>query len=338
MAETEKRRTKPRKPSAKKAPEPRGLAAPEVAGGGLPADMVPAALRDVAGRVRADGGTPIGAYRDPFGGRWVLLVVLPIEKVEATPYQRELSKPHVARLAAVIEKLQRFLDPVILTPEGGRYITPNGMHRLEAMRSLGARSITGLLVPERDVALQILALNTEKAHNLKDRSLEAIRMARALAARPETADRPESDWAFELEEPAYLTIGLCYEERPRYSGGAYYPIVRRCEEFSPGPIARSLEERKKRAARLLALDDAVNACVEALKEHGLKSAYLKPFVVARLNPLRFQRAPRPGRPLPRADLAATIEKMLASAKKFDASKVKPQDVARMGGGVPAEEE
>ena len=39
------------------------------------------------------------------------------------------------------------------------------------MRRLGAKSITVLVVPEREVAWQILALNTEKAHNIKERSL-----------------------------------------------------------------------------------------------------------------------------------------------------------------------
>jgi ParB family chromosome partitioning protein len=37
------------------------------------------------------------------------------------------------------------------------------------MRRLGARSIAALVVPNREVAWQILALNTEKAHNLKER-------------------------------------------------------------------------------------------------------------------------------------------------------------------------
>jgi hypothetical protein len=38
------------------------------------------------------------------------------------------------------------------------------------MRRLGAKSITAFVVAEREVACQILAPNTEKAHNLKERS------------------------------------------------------------------------------------------------------------------------------------------------------------------------
>jgi ParB family chromosome partitioning protein len=50
-------------------------------------------------------------------------------------------------------------------------------------RCLGLRQLTALVSPDESLAFRILALNTEKAHNLKDRSLEVIRMARELARR-----------------------------------------------------------------------------------------------------------------------------------------------------------
>ena len=111
----------------------------------------------------------------------MLLVALPIDRVEPTPYQRDPSDAHVKRLMNVIEKVGRFLDPVVLIRHDDRYWTPNGNHRLQAMRKLGAQTIIGLLVPDPEVAFKILALNTEKAHNVKEKSLETIRMARALA-------------------------------------------------------------------------------------------------------------------------------------------------------------
>jgi len=61
-------------------------------------------------------------------------------------------------------------------------------------------------------------------------------------------------------------------------------------------------------------------------------------VVARINPLRFQKPAKPGQKAPRAEFDATLDKMLASAKKFDASKVRPQDLAAMAAASgPAEE-
>ncbi len=67
--------------------------------------------------------------------------------------------------------------------EDGRLWTPNGRHRLAAAKVLGLKQITALISPDESLAYRILALNTEKAHNLRDRSLEVIRMARNLAKR-----------------------------------------------------------------------------------------------------------------------------------------------------------
>jgi ParB family chromosome partitioning protein len=288
-------------------------------------------------KIVASGGVVLSSYREPLGGHWLISAVLPLDHVEPTPYQRELSPTHAERLVKVIPKVGRFLDPIIAIHKGDKYWTPNGMHRLVAMKNLGAKAITAIVVPEAELAYKILALNTEKAHNLKDKSLEVIRMARGIAADPETAKRPEADWAFEFEEPAYLTIGLCYEARPRFSGGAYMPVIRRCDGFATtGTIKKSLDEREERATKVLALDDAVAKVVESLKAAGLTSPYLKPFVIARINPLRWQKQAKPGQKAPAAEFEATIDKMLASAKKFDASKVKPQDIAATGGPPPEE--
>jgi ParB family chromosome partitioning protein len=314
------------------APASVGLAATETNSEKAPREIV-----TLAERVETDGGAVLATYRDPFGAKWLVLAALPIEKVKATPYQRELSKTHADRLTAVIPKVGRFLDPIIAVRQGDEFWTPNGMHRLAALNKLGVKSVVALVVPEPEVALRILALNTEKPHNLKDKSLEVVRMAHHLAEESETSKRPESDWAFEFEEPAYLTIGLCYEARPRFSGSVYLPVVKRSDEWADVSIAKSMAKRAKRAERLLELDDAVNAVVDKMKKAGLKSAYLKPFIVARINPLRWVRAAKPGEKAPRADFDKTVDKMLASAKGFDVGKVRPQDIAAMGGGPPPEE-
>jgi ParB family chromosome partitioning protein len=160
------------------------------------------AAAEAAEAIAKAGGCVVGSYKEPLGGHPVLLSILPIDAVEPTPFQRDLSDAHHKRLADVISKTGRFLDPIIavVAPKGG-FWTPNGRHRLEAMRRLGAKSITALVVAEREVAWQILALNTEKAHNLKERSLEVIRIYHGLEE--EDATRPESQFAFYLDEPAW---------------------------------------------------------------------------------------------------------------------------------------
>lgn len=321
---------KPRGKKAKVAAASVGLTAPECAAG-----EPPAAVAALGERVAAAGGVVLARYRDPLGGHWVVLASLPIDAVAPTPYQRELSKAHAERLATVIPKVGRFLDPVVAVADdgGGGFITPNGMHRLTAMRALGARAITALVLPEPEVAFRILALNTEKAHNLKDKALEVVRMARALVADPRAADRTEVDFALEFEQAGFLTIGLCYEQNGRFSGGAYMPVVSRCDELRDQPLRETLPEREAWAARLLELDGHVNEAVKRLKAAGFTTGYLKPLVVSRINPLRFVQA-KPGQKAPRADLMKTLDRMIASAQSFDPGKVKAADVAAaawMGG-------
>ncbi len=139
----------------------------------------PSAVETLGRTIEDDGGTVLAKYRDPLGGNWQILAALPLDKVEPTPFQRDLSESHVARIANAIDKLDRYLDPVIAVPAAGGvlYWSPNGYHRLGAMRELGAKSIVALVVPEPEVAHRILLLNTEKAHNLRERALEVARLA-----------------------------------------------------------------------------------------------------------------------------------------------------------------
>ena len=285
-----------------------------------------AALADA---VETDGGAVLATYREPFGGTLVLFTALPVDRVEPTPFQRDPSQPHVKRLMDVVETLGRFLDPIIVIRQEDSYWTPNGNHRLQALRKLGARTVTALLVPDPDVAFKILALNTEKAHNLKEKSLETIRMERALAE--SAPQRREREYAFEFDQPAFLTLGAAYEQRPRLSGGAYHPMLRRIEEFLDTPVVSSLRERERRARRLLEADDEVSAIVAKLKAKGLMSPYLRPFVVARVNPIRFSTSTE-------FDFDDVLDRMHRAASRFKIDKVHQQDVARAGGAATEEDD
>jgi ParB family transcriptional regulator, chromosome partitioning protein len=278
-------------------------------------------------QVRSDGGNPLTAYRDPIGGTPVLLAALPIDRVEPTPFQRDPSPPHVKRLMDVIEKLGRFLDPIIAIREHDSYWTPNGNHRLQALRKLGARTVVALLVPDPEVAFKILALNTEKAHNLKEKSLETIRMERALAE--QSGNRVEREFAFEFDQPAFLTLGAAYDKRPRLSGGAYQSVLRRIEDFLDERLTKALSERERRAAKLLAIDDEVGRIVQKLKGRGFTSPYLRPFVVARINPIRFSTSTE-------FDVDDVLDRMQRAATKFNVEKIKQEEIVRAG-GAPEEE-
>ena len=290
-----------------------------------PAPVEVSALQEA---IETDGGAVLASYRDPFGGKWLVLAALPIEKVEATPYQRNLSDTHARKLETVIAKLGRFLDPIIVVRKESqesttRYWTPNGNHRLSAMKTLGAKTIVGIVVPEASTAYQILALNTEKAHNLRERALEVIKMYQELAT---LDDATEEAYALEFEEAALITLGLCYLENGRFSGGAYHPILRRSDQFIKKSLHAALATRRERSTALIDLDKTVVEKVEALKAKGLTSPYLKSFVVARINPIRFR--PKDAAPL---SFDEVMERMTKAAEKLNVEKVKVEDLAKSGG-------
>ncbi len=307
---------------------------------GLEASAAPVPLGTIetsplVGQVREAGGAVIGAYRDPLGAHPLLVAVLPLEAVEPTPFQRDLSPAHVKRLAQKIDEAGAFLDPVIVVrgTEGG-FWTPNGRHRLAASKLLGMRAITALISDDEALAYKILALNTEKAHNTKDRSLEVIRMAQALSKSKPRAR--EVEFASEFELASYLTLGLCYQRESRFAGGAYLSFLRRVDRFSDKSLTVSLRDRAGWAARLLEIDARVRQIIAELQKRGFKSAYLRTFVVARINPVRFVKLKR-SEAGPAMAIGAALTRMAASARKFDASGVRERDLqlaAAAAGPIP----
>jgi ParB family chromosome partitioning protein len=280
----------------------------------------PKAVSTLLEQVDGDGGHVLAVYREPVGGHWQAFCLLPLDAVAPTPYQRDLSPTHAKRLTDVVKKIDRFVDPiVVVSPRPGIYWTPNGHHRLSALQKLKAEWVPAILIPEADVAFQILALNTEKAHNLKEKSLEVIRMYRALAEeQPRTG---EEDWVFQFEAPHFVTLGLLYEENKRFAGGAFAPILKRVDRFLKGRMKDSLEERRARAGKVKAADEALAGAVDALKKRGIRHPYVKNYVLARTSPLTRARKTVPS-------FDQTFSKLVAAIEGFDVAKVRYEDVQR----------
>jgi ParB family chromosome partitioning protein len=274
----------------------------------------------LADQVERDGGSVLAIYREPVGDHWQIFCLLPMDRVEPTPYQRDLSPTHVKRLQEVVKKIDRFVDPVvIMSPRPGLYWTPNGNHRRAVLAKLKARLIPAILVPEPEVAFQILALNTEKAHNLKEKSLEVIRMYRGLVE--EEPQSGEESYAFQFESAHFITLGLLYEENKRFAGGAFAPILRRVDKFLKGHFPRTLKEREERAALVRDADQALGAAVARIKKRGINHPYVKNFVLARTTPLTRQRKTLPG-------FEQTFKKLVENIESFDVSKVRYEDIQR----------
>jgi ParB family chromosome partitioning protein len=323
---TAKRRLGKLAPSAKS----RGLDAAQVA-----IAMDSPEIAELATLVRNAGGAPIGAYHEPLGGRALMLASIPLSAVQPTPFQRDLSPTHAKRLAQKIDETAAFLDPLIVVRgDDGRLWTPNGRHRLAAGKVLGLKQITALISPDESLAYRILALNTEKAHNLRDRSLEVIRMARSLAERQPQAK--ESQFTNEFEAPELITLGIVYEKSSRFAGGAYSALLKKVDRFSDRTLPVSLRERQDHASRLLEIDDQVKKVIASLQAKGFKSPYLRNYVVARINPVRFHKIKK-GDTKPPMPLAQALTRMAAAAKGFKLESVSNADLAWVAVGAGSSE-
>src|SRR5438876_75093 len=220
----------------------------------------PRAARELAEQVERDGGHVLALYQEPVGDHWQIFCLLPGDKVEASPYQRDLSPTHVKRLTEGVKKLDRFIDPVVaLSPQPGVYWTPNGNHRRTVLAKLKAAHVPAILVVEPDVGYQILPLNIEKAHNLKEKSLEVIRMYRSLAESQPSST--EEEWAFQFESAHFITLGLLYEQNKRFAGGAFAPILRRVDKFLKTTLKKGVGEREERAGLVREADEALAVVV-----------------------------------------------------------------------------
>ena len=284
--------------------------------------------QELASQVERDGGRVLALYQEPVGQHWQIFCLLPRARCEASPYQRDLSPTHVKRLTESIKRLGRFVDPiVVISPRPGIYWTPNGNHRRTVLDKLKADFIPAILVVEPEMVFEVLPLNVEKAHNLKEKSLEVIRMYRALVKEePETT---EERWTFQFESAHFVTLGLLYEENKRFAGGAFAPILRRVDKFLKGHFPRTLKEREERAEMVREADAALGQVVAKLKKRGINHPYVKNFVLARTTPLTRQRKTLPS-------FEQTFKKLLEGIEGFDVAKVRYEDIQRSAiMGAPA---
>ena len=283
----------------------------------------------LAAQVERDGGRVLAVYQEPVGGHWQLFCLLPRAKCEASPYQRDLSPTHVKRLTEAVKRLDRFVDPIVaVSPRGGVYWTPNGNHRRAVLDKLRVDMVPAILVVEPEVLFEVLPLSVEKAHNLREKSLEVIRMYRALAK--EEPQSTEEAWAFQFESPHFVTLGLLYEENKRFAGGAFAPILRRVDRFLKLTLPKGLEAREERADRVREADEALGAVVAKLRKRGITHPYVKNYVLARTTPLTRARKTLPS-------FEQTFRRLRDSLEAFDVTRVRYDEIQRSAiMGAPGE--
>ena len=103
----------------------------------------------------------------------------------------------------------------------------------------------------------------------------------------------ESSYAFQFEEPHFITLGLLYEKNARFAGGAFAPILRRVDNFLNTPLPKAYAERERRAELVRAADDVLADVVAKVKKRGVNHPDVKNYVLARTTPLNRARKTLP---------------------------------------------
>jgi len=108
------------------------------------------------------------------------------------------------------------------------------------------------------------------------------------------------------------------------------------DRLTTKPLPAALRERESYAKRLAEIDAEVKRIVGELQARGMKSPYLRSYVVARINPVRFHKI-KAGDKKPVMPIAQALLRMFASAKKFDLAKVNMSDLAFVAAGAESAE-
>src|SRR5207302_540381 len=146
-----------------------------------------------------------------------------------------------------------------------------------------------------------------------------IRMYRWLAeGEPRST---EENWAFQVESPHFITLGLLYESNKRFSGGAFAPILRRVDKFLKVALPKGLGEREERAAVVRATSVALVVVVAKIKKRGINHPYVKNYVLTRTTPLTRARKTLPS-------FEQTFRKLRDSLTDFEVGKVRYEDIQR----------
>jgi ParB family chromosome partitioning protein len=131
-------------------------------------------------------------------------------------------------------------------------------------------------------------------------------------------------------------LGVVYEQASRFAGGAYSSLLKKVDRFSERTLAASLREREGYASRLLQIDAQAKKIIATLQAKGFKSPYLRNYVVARLNPVRFHKIKK-GDTAPPMPIAQALTRMAAAARNFKIESVSNSDLAWVAVGAGAQD-
>ena len=218
-------------------------------------------------------------YTDPYSGETFPIIKAKIKDIKPSPFQRDISNTLVDSLVRSIEDIGGFLSILVLSSNNGNLYAIDGQHRLKALQNVvdDESEVLGILVPWDLKFIYNFKYNIERGPNIKDKSKQVYKMYTSLLEENENIIEKSMSYAF--EKAYYMTAGIILmEEDGRFSPGVYYRLCEKIDWFLEEPLKDAIEERRKRAKKLMKLNEVVN---KRYKELGLNNTMLKQLIVTR---------------------------------------------------------
>ena len=262
-------------------------------------------------------------FKDPHKKQTVVLRTLPTDRLEVVEHQRKVRPSHVANLVESIERIGFVVPLVAIETKGDSspgVLVIDGQHRLEAAREIGIRKLPVLIVPAR-LAPRMMNLNVEKDLNIREKAVVALGIYRAFLDSSPSLKENDEEVQESIERAYYVTLGLAYEGKGRLAGGAFEPLLKKCDHFMRRTLENASQVREERAERVLETNGMIQEVIAEAKEMGAFHQYFQYQLISYIDPFKRKRG--------RQNFDELFDKAQASLDKLIAD---PSRIRRLGGG------
>lgn len=254
-------------------------------------------------------------YKEPISNKELEFAILNIDDIQIHGYERAVSEEHLKKLMEAISKVGVYIDPItVFKDPKGKYFVLNGQHRLLAMKRLGYKQISSIIFDDPEIAKNIIALNTEKAPDIRDMARES--KAIYMEYLQTTPQEPENIVSKYLEA-YYVTCGFAYEKMEKFGGSVLETLMRKVDLFLEQPLKEASRIREKRAEKLIDIYTRIIELEQKLKEQDIWHPFIRKEIFSHINPYKRLRI------IP-DDFDQVVEKLLYNLKNFDLDSFKPQ--------------
>jgi ParB family chromosome partitioning protein len=233
---------------------------------------------------KKETGEDIITYKEPISGKTLEFKILKIDEIDIHSYERSISEEHLRKLMTAISKVGVYLDPItVFKDKSGKYYVLNGQHRLLAMKKLGFEEIPAIIFDDPEIAKNIIALNTEKAPDIRDMAKESKTIYMEYVEN--FPDEPESV-AGRYIEAYYVTCGFAYEKMERFGGSVFESLMKKVDLFTEERFADAVKMREERAERLITLYQKIIELEKQLKEQDIWHPFIRKEIFSHINPYK----------------------------------------------------